>query len=688
MRALRVGFVLLAAAAIGAGVAWWRMSAGGEVAPLERDWSAVVTVLAGDGVAEWRDAEAYRARFTDPFGVGTAADGTIYVTDGIGSHRIRAISPDGRVTTLAGGTRGFADGVGADARFDTPSGLAVAADGTIYVADTGNNAIRRIARDGSVTTLAGNGTAGFQDGAASEAQFNGPVGVAVSAAGRVFVADTYNDRIRVVEPDGRVATFAPDAVFNTPCGVAVDAAGRVYVADTRNRVVQQIDPAGSSAIAIGFTALSRPIGIATAPDGDVYVTDERGGVVAIHPDGSSRTVAGSIPGFRDGPGLDARFRRPTGIATAGPGRLIVADAGNALLRLVAAPSRLEFRAPPAPAIAPQFDIETFRAQPLVWPVAPIEGPHEIAGTVGEARGDGGERMHLGIDVRADQGTLVHTVRDGAAASPTSLEAFGTLSETITIGPATYIHVRAGRARGNQVFDRSRFVPSYDEGGKLRDLRVRRGARFAAGDAAGTVNAFNHVHLNIGWSGEEYNALGLRLVQFEDSVSPVITPAGVRLVDAVQQPIKERVRGRIVVRGPVAIVVDAWDQANESRPGRRLGLYDLGYQVLLPTAHPRRDSRLCATRCASIALPSTPRRRISSMPRAAAFQLYGNRRTRFLYVITNTLRDGVAARGFWDTTELPPGDYILRIWAADINGNVATANRDLPVTIQRDVAEPN
>ena len=74
-----------------------------------------------------------------------------------------------------------------------------------------------------------------------------------------------------------------------------------------------------------------------------------------------------------------------------------------------------------------------------------------------------------------------------------------------------------------MFDRSRFVPRYDDSGKLRDLRVRRGARFAAGDAVGTVNGFNHVHLNIGWSGEEYNALGLRLVQFEDSVSPVIAP---------------------------------------------------------------------------------------------------------------------------------------------------------------------
>ncbi len=77
-----------------------------------------------------------------------------------------------------------------------------------------------------------------------------------------------------------------------------------------------------------------------------------------------------------------------------------------------------------------------------------------------------------------------------------------------------------------------------------------------------------------------------------------------------------------------------------------------------------------------------------MPRAAAFQPMGTAGRASCYVITNTLRGGVAARGFWDTTELPPGDYILRIWAADINGNVATANRDLPVTIQRDVAEPN
>jgi DNA-binding beta-propeller fold protein YncE len=686
MRRLGVLLGLLAVVAIGGGVAWWRRSAADDVVPLAHGWAAVVTVLAGDGVAEWRDGDAYRARFTDPFGVAAAADGTIYVADGIGSHRIRAISADGRVTTVAGGERGFADGIGAEARFDTPSALAVAGDGTIYVADTGNNAIRRITRDGSVTTLAGGGAAGFRDGAATEAQFNGPIGVAVSSAGRVFVADTYNDRIRVVEPDGRVATLAPEAVFNTPSGVAVDPSGRVYVADTRNRLIQQIDPSGVSATPFGFAAWARPVGIAAAPDGDIYVTDERGGVVVIHPDGSSPTIAGSIPGFRDGPGLDARFRRPTGIAIAGAGRLVVADAGNALVRMVAAPSRLEFRTPPAPNIEPQFDIETFRAEPLVWPVAPIEGPHEIAGTVGEARGDGGERMHLGIDVRADQGTVVYAIRDGTAASPSALEAFNTLTETITLGPLTYIHVRVGRARGNALFDLSRFVPTYDERGKLRDLRVRRGARFSAGEVVGTVNAFNHVHLNVGWSGEEYNPLDLRLVQFEDSVPPMIAPRGIQLLDEQQLPLKDRARGRVLVRGPVQIVVDAWDQSNESRPGRRLGLYDLGYQVLRvdDTPAPGFETVRHTMRFDRFTIDPEAARLVYASGSGIPF--YGNRRTRFLYTVTNTLKNGVAARGVWDATQLPPGDYVVRIWAADVNGNVATANRDLPVTVVHEAGD--
>src|SRR5690606_6133489 len=123
-------------------------------------------------------------------------------------HRIRAIAPDGRVSTVAGGERGFADGAGTAARFDSPSGLAIDAAGILYVADTGNNAIRRIAPGGIVSTLAGDGVAGYRDGPAPTARFNGPIGVAVDAAGRVVVADTYNDRIRAIGRDGLVSTIA------------------------------------------------------------------------------------------------------------------------------------------------------------------------------------------------------------------------------------------------------------------------------------------------------------------------------------------------------------------------------------------------------------------------------------------------------------------------------------------------
>ncbi len=681
MRIARVALVMLLAAGSAAAVLWWRASRLAGDQRLDPDWSAVVTVLAGDGVAEARDGEAHRARFSDPFGVAVTGDGTVYVADGVGSHRIRVLTPDGRVTTLAGGERGFRDGAGSAAQFDTPSAIAIAADGSLYVADTGNNAIRRITRDGVVSTVAGDGTAGLSDGPARDARFNGPVGLAVDVAGRIFVADTYNDRLRVIDTDGLVRTLVPTVRFDTPTGVAVDGSGHVYVADTRNRLVQRIDQSGHFATPLGFAAALRPIGLVVAPDGDVYVTDEIGSIVQIRSDGSSRVVAGSTSGFRDGPGLEARFRRPSGIALSAAGRLIVADAGNALIRLVSAPARLEFRAPPAPRIEPRFDVEAFRAQPLVWPVAPIEGPHEIAGTVGEARGDGGERMHLGVDVRAEQGTLVHAVRDGVVASPTALDGFGSLGESLRIGPLVYIHVRSGRTRNERLLDAGRFVPTH-EGPALTDLRVRRGARFAAGDVIGTVNGFNHVHLNVGWAGEEFNPLDFRLVQFEDSVPPVIAPGGIRLYDEHEQPLTRRVRGRVVARGAVRIVVDAWDQSNESRPGRRLGLYDLGYQILHADGTPAPGFEVVRKTMRFDRFAIDPEAAHLVYASGSGIPFYGNRRTRFLYVVTNTLRDGMASRGVWDTTLLPPGDYLVRVWAADINGNVATVNRDLPVIVER------
>jgi len=677
----------------GASYALWQWRLQVRVGPLEPDWPAVVTVLAGDGVAGMRDGDASRARFSDPFGVAVAADGSIYLADAGDAQRIRRITPDGRVSTLAGGGLGYVDGAGSIARFDTPSALAIDAAGALYVADTGNHVIRRITPDGLVSTIAGDGVAGYRDGPAAEARFNGPVGVAVDGAGRVIVADTYNDRIRSIEADGTVTTVAgsgrrgradgasAEAEFDTPCAVGLDSGGNVYVADTGNDALRRIDPDGSVSTvdAAGAEALFRPIGLAVTSDGIIYAADEWGRVVEVTPGGRARTIAGSSPGFADGDGAAARFRGPAGVAIVAPGRLVVADSRNAVVRLVAARSQLELRLPASPLIAPAFDADAFDLPPLWWPFDSMTGPFEITGTMGEARGeDGTERFHAGVDVSGDQGMSVFTVRPGVVASPVAATGFGTLSESVRIGPIAYVHLRVGRRAGNEQIDRSRFVPSFDETGALVGMRVRRGARFITGERIGTLNAFNHAHINVGWPGEEVNPLRFRLVQFEDTVPPTI--AGVSLFSEQGEPLTRRERRRLVVAGRVQIVVDAWDQVDGNEPRRRLGLYSLGYQVLHPNGSPAPGfdaprETIVFDRFAG----DDGAARVVFAP-GSGIPFYGRRRTRFLYTVTNTFRGGIASPGWWDTGSLPPGDYTLRIFAGDIRGNLALANRDVPVIV--------
>ena len=688
---LAAAVVVLLASAAGAATAWWYLIRTPE---LEPGWAARVVVLAGDGTPGFRDGRTSRARFSDPFGVAVAADGTIFVADAGIAHAIRRITPAGFVTTLAGGGRGFVDGHGAVARFDTPSGLALAPDGTLYVADTANNAIRRITPAGDVSTLAGDSVAGYRDGPAAQARFNGPLGVAVDAEGRVIVADTYNDRIRAILPDGVVVTLAgagepgmidgpPRAArFDTPSGLAVDEAGRIYVADTGNHVVRIIEPGGrvTTAAATLTSGLGRPLGIAATPDGDLYVSDFGGRILEIDTEGTVRTLAGSAPGFQDGDGAEARFRQPAGVAASARGRMIVADAGNALIRLVGAPSRLELRAPVSPFVNPQFDSGAFAMLPLLWPVAPMEGPHEVAGTMGEARGDAAERFHSGIDIRVPNGTLVRAIRDGVVTEPAASGAFGTLNEWLRIGDMTYVHMRAGRDRRDALLDASRFVPTYDGGGTLVRVRPKRGARFGTGEVIGTVNRFNHVHLNVGWPGDEHNPLGFRLVHFQDTVAPTITRRGVHLFGEDDQPLTARVRGRLLVSGRVRIVVDAWDRADGNRPSRRLGLYALGYQVLNRDGSPAPGFEAAEDTIRFDRLGRDTNAAPLIYAEGSGIPFYGRRTTRFLYVVTNSLSGGVATEGFWDSSRLPPGDYTLRIHARDISGNVATANRDVPITI--------
>jgi streptogramin lyase len=217
--------------------------------------AADVTTLAGSGAIGSLDGHGTSATFNTPSSVATDADGNIYVLEFIGAV-VRKITPAGDVTTLAGsGTAGFADGTGAAASFGQAYGIATDAAGNVYVADTGNNRIRKITPGGVVTTLAGSGQAGATDGAGSLASFAGPGGLAVDSDGTIYVADTDNSLLRKITPAGVVSTLAGQpgvlgaqngigtaATFKRPFGVTVDAAGNLYVADTFGNLIRKVTP--------------------------------------------------------------------------------------------------------------------------------------------------------------------------------------------------------------------------------------------------------------------------------------------------------------------------------------------------------------------------------------------------------------------------------------------------------------
>jgi len=321
--------------------------------------SVTVSTLAGS-VFGFFDSAGVSAQFKYPTGVAVDSAGTVYVADQ-SNHRIRMIQPDGAVSTLAGsGTAGFADGVGTAAQFSLPFGVAVDSAGTVYVADTYNHRIRKILPDGTVSTLSGSGTPGFADGVGTAAQFYYPTGVAVDSAGTVYVADLSNNRIRKVKPDGTVSTLAGSgaagfadgagltAQFNKPTGVAVDSAGTVYVADSNNNRIRKVRPDGMVSTlagsgtqgfldAVGVAAkFAHPNGVAVDSTGTVYVADKfNKRIRKVQPNGTVSTLAGTgTLGFADGAGAASQFNFPTGVAIGSTGTVYVADQSNQRIRKI------------------------------------------------------------------------------------------------------------------------------------------------------------------------------------------------------------------------------------------------------------------------------------------------------------------------------------------------------------------
>ncbi len=255
------------------------------------------------------------------------------------------------VTTFAGsGTPGAGDGTGASSSFLSPVGIAVDSAGNVYVGDSGNRRVRVITPGGVVSTLAGSGAGGSDDGPAATATFYDLMGVAVDSSGAVYVADHWNHTIRKIY-GGTVSTLAglagsygyvdgtrSAARFYAPEDVAVDASGNVYVADGHNERIRKITPAGVVTTFAGtgdITVMNNPSSLAVDAEGNVYVTDMYNNrILKITPSGTVSTLAGGTAGFRDGMGAAASFYEPTGITVDLSGNVYVSDSLNHRIRKI------------------------------------------------------------------------------------------------------------------------------------------------------------------------------------------------------------------------------------------------------------------------------------------------------------------------------------------------------------------
>jgi hypothetical protein len=268
--------------------------------------SGMITTIAGNHANAWSgdNGPATDAAISDITGVATDAAGNVYIADK-SNNRIRKVDAAGIITTIAGtGTAGFAgdNAPATDALLNTPRGVATDAAGNVYIGDVGNQRIRKISTMGIITTVAGTGTAGYNGDhiPATDAQLHGPYNVAINAAGELYIADVDNQSIRKVATDGTITTVAGTgtagysgdgsaataAALTEPISVATDPAGNLYIADAWNFRVRKVNPAGIINTVAGngvagfagdgvpavIAQLNDPYGIAVAA-GSLYIAD-------------------------------------------------------------------------------------------------------------------------------------------------------------------------------------------------------------------------------------------------------------------------------------------------------------------------------------------------------------------------------------------------------------------------------
>ena len=282
-----------------------------------------LTVVAGNGTGGYAGdgGLATKASLYYPNDVALGADGTIFIADSA-NGRIRSVASDGTITTVAG------NGSIPPIEVPAPAAVAAAPSGDLYFSDTSRHRVRRISPGGIVTTAAGTGAGGFDGdaGPAANAQLDLPTGLAVDGSGNLFIADSGNNRIRKVSSDGKISTVFGDgaaATLGLPTGLSLDAAGNLYVTEIGSNRVRKVAPNGSASV-LASTGLSAPSAVAVGADGTVYVCDTGNNRVVAIANGATRTVATG--------------KNPAGVAVDASGNVWYADTGADRLVRVGGPS--------------------------------------------------------------------------------------------------------------------------------------------------------------------------------------------------------------------------------------------------------------------------------------------------------------------------------------------------------------
>lgn len=620
--------------------------------------------------------------FGEPFGV-AVKDAEIYVSDGDGG-KIFKVFRDGR-------TEVFTD------KLDTPSQLAFDKNGDLIVADSGTHTIKKLKPTGEIETIAGTeNQSGFRDGNASDALFNAPIGIAVSE-NKIFVADTYNDKIRVIE-NGRVSTvagnakgfadnFGGEARFDTPCGLAIWKDGKILIADAGNKRIRVLEQDGkvwtlagngNSNLIDGLLSdaeFVQPTAISFDENGAIYIADGNA-IRAIGRNifGFVETISNDRRGFSDGVLGDSRFNRPSGLAVDKDGNLFVADSENKTVRVFSG-EQIGAEISDEQKKNLRFKPEEFRTlQTPRWTYDPPEKRRDVAGTLGEIRGEISDKtdkdawFHNGLDIAGNYGETARFIRSEKVLRPLATENFETRRELVRMPTIGYIHIRLGRDKDAKIFDDRRFQFLRDENGKLNGVRIARGAKFKAGEPLGTLNSFNHVHLIAGASGAEMNAIdALRFPNIEDKIAPKIET--VNIYDENWNEFETENRGaRIHLSGKTRIVVQAFDQMDGGASYRKLGIYRAGYQIFKDDKMPLGEINW------TINFDRMPDEDAVPFVYAKGSQSGYTPNTVFRYIATNEVSGDFYRESFFEADKLDSGNYILRVFAADFFGN--TASKDV------------